>query len=132
MRISAFESLVIMAFCSPMMKHSSITVAGTNSHWCCPRLPPIRPKHSSSPASSASGSAYSLCSRWRRPQLTSTAEHAAPPRNDSSAPTPSSTSAKLPSARLSAMAETTPDICEVYCCTARKPPALMAPATKQR
>jgi len=37
-RISAFEGLVIMAFCSPMMKHSSITVAGTNSHWCCPRV----------------------------------------------------------------------------------------------
>ncbi len=32
-RISAWEILVIMAFCRPMMKHSTITVAGTNSHW---------------------------------------------------------------------------------------------------
>ena len=28
-RISAPESFVIVAFCSPMMKHSSVTVTGT-------------------------------------------------------------------------------------------------------
>jgi hypothetical protein len=28
--------------------------------------------------------------------------------------------------------ETMPDMCEVYCCTARKPPALTAPAVKVR
>ena len=32
--------------------------------------------------------------------------------------------------QVSAIIETMPDMCEVYCCTARKPPALTAPATK--
>ena len=40
------------------------------------------------------------------------------------------TTSKPPTARWSAIIETMPDMCEVYCCTARKPPALTAPATK--
>ncbi|MNN22244.1 hypothetical protein D3C81_1355950 [compost metagenome] len=131
-RISAFDNLVTRAFCKPMMKQSTMTVAGTNSHSWCSRLLPSRPKHTSSVASSMSGNAYSLCRRSRRPQLTRTAEHAAPARNDSRAPRPSSISQRLPRARLSAMADTTPDMCEVYWCTARKPPALVAPAIKAR
>ena len=57
------------------------------------------------------------------------AEDAAPARNDSSAAGRNTTS-KPPTARWSAIIETMPDMCEVYCCTARKPPALTAPATK--
>ena len=37
-----------------------------------------------------------------------------------------------PSCGARRMAETMPVICEVYCCTARKPPALIAPATRPR
>ncbi|MNY69187.1 hypothetical protein D3C86_2070860 [compost metagenome] len=38
----------------------------------------------------------------------------------------------MPSARLSAIEDTMPVMCEVYCCTARKPPALAAPAMNAR
>ena len=58
------------------------------------------------------------------------AEDAAPARKDSSAARPRNTTSKPPTARWSAIIETMPDMCEVYCCTARKPPALTAPATK--
>ncbi|MNR42355.1 hypothetical protein D3C85_1608620 [compost metagenome] len=60
------------------------------------------------------------------------AEQAAPSRKERKAPRPWSSRAMLPSTRSSAIAETMPDICEVYCLTARNPPALAAPATKHR
>src|SRR3990167_2464721 len=46
-RISALESLVISSFCKPMMKHSNITVSGTNSPVICASAVPRKPKHSS-------------------------------------------------------------------------------------
>ena len=46
-RISALESLVISAFCKPMMKHSSITVSGTNRPVICANAAPRKPKHNS-------------------------------------------------------------------------------------
>ena len=128
-RISSRDSLEITAFCKPMMKHSSSTVSGTNKPCTRARRAPSRPKHSSNAASSSSGPAYSLCNWWRRAKLTISAEVAAPATNASSAPSPAATSTGLPNARSSAMAETMPVMCEVYCCTAKKPPALMAPAT---
>ncbi|MNJ74828.1 hypothetical protein D3C77_718190 [compost metagenome] len=95
-------------------------------------MAPNRPKSSSSTASSSSGKAYSLA-RWeRRPKLIRNAELAAPARNDSNAATPCNTTTRPPSAMWSAIMETMPDMCEVYCCTAKKPPALTAPAVKVR
>ncbi|MNT81031.1 hypothetical protein D3C72_2205770 [compost metagenome] len=49
---------------------------------------------------------------------------------DSSAARPCSTTTTPPSAMWSAIIDTMPDMCEVYCWTARKPPALTAPAVK--
>ena len=63
-RISARESLETTAFCRPKTKHSSMTVAGTNSPSKRCRLVPATPKPISSTASSSSGSAYSP--EWRR------------------------------------------------------------------
>ena len=65
-RISALEILVISAFCKPMMKHSNMTVAGTNSPSIVDSRAPSRPKPSSSSASISSGSAYSLYRPRRR------------------------------------------------------------------
>ena len=131
-RISARDSLVIMAFCKPMTKHSSETVIGANSHLCDCMLPPSMPKHTSNIASRTSGKAYSLRKFRCRAQLIIIAEVAAPPTNDISAPTAASMRANSPMAIWSAMDETMPDICEVYCATARKPPAFVAPAIKAK
>ncbi|CPP87253.1 Uncharacterised protein [Burkholderia pseudomallei] len=56
-RISAFESFVMIAFCKPMMKHSRTTVTGTKNARQSARWLPSRPKHSSRSASSSSGNA---------------------------------------------------------------------------
>ncbi|MNY80026.1 hypothetical protein D3C86_2209070 [compost metagenome] len=60
-RISALDTLVISAFCRPMMKHSTVTVSGTNKPSMPANCAPTTPKPSSSKASSSSGSAYSPC-----------------------------------------------------------------------
>src|SRR5690606_38813127 len=65
----------------------------------------------------------------RRPQLTSTAVVIAPAMKVARAASPASARRSWPSARLSAIDETMPVMCEVYCPTARKPPAFVAPAT---
>ena len=87
-RISARDSLVMSAFCSPMMKLSSITVSGTNRPATWDSRSPSAPKPSSSKASTISGSANSLCRCRRRAKLTMMALQAAPPMKDSSAPKP--------------------------------------------
>ena len=128
-RISAPESFVIVAFCSPMMKHSSVTVTGTKKVSHSARWLPSSPNSSSSAASTSSGSMNWLCRPRRRPQLTRIAEQLAPIRNDPSELMPASASRTSPSAVWSAIADTMPLMCDVYCLTARKPPALAAPAT---
>ena len=91
-RIWECEILLTSAFCKPMVKASTSTVSGTaNGVWRL-RVAPIRPNSSSSKASSSSGKAYSLRSRWWRAQFTSTAVVAAPAVNVSSAPTAPNTS----------------------------------------
>ncbi|MNT60364.1 hypothetical protein D3C72_1979410 [compost metagenome] len=75
---------------------------------------PERPNIRSSRASTASGSAYSDSSARRRAQLIRMAEVAAPAMKAASEDTPMTTRKRLPSTMLSAMAETMPDICEVY------------------
>ena len=65
-RISAFDSALMTAFCQPMINASRITVTETTRPSTTLRRAPSRPKHSSRPASSIRGSAYSLCmARWR-------------------------------------------------------------------
>src|SRR5574343_862371 len=56
----------------------------------------------------------------------------APSKKAISAPSPDTTKVHCPSTHWSANADTTPVMCEVYCPTAKKPPALVAPATKHR
>ncbi len=114
-RTSALESLVMIAFCRPMMKHSRTTVSGTKNPGTNISLAPRMPNSSNSAASSASGSAYWLCSRRRREKLIISVEHIAPRMNESSAPKPASARSVAPRARLSAIAETIPVMCEVYC-----------------
>ena len=130
--ISARDSLEITAFCKPMMKHSSITVTGTTSPSIVASRAPSKPKTNSNSASSNSGNAYSLWSWWRRATFTITAEQAAPRTKASTAAAPPSNNPYSLSATWSAIAETMPVMCDVYCATAKKPPALVAPATKVR
>src|SRR5215213_5124390 len=60
------------------------------------------------------------------------AELAAPMTKSRKAKSAKPARPREPRARLSAIDEKMPDICDVYWPTARKPPALMAPATKVR
>ena len=84
--MAAPESFSMIAFWSPMMKHSSITVIGTKSLRTSANRAPKTPKHSRS-ASSTSGNADSLFN-WRcLAMFTMMAEHAVPARRDSKAPT---------------------------------------------
>ena len=91
-------------------------------------MAPIRPNSSISSASSSSASAKPLRNWWARAQLTKIAVVPAPDKKAHSTPTALSTSAILPSTKLSASNDKNPDMCEVYICTTKKPPALMAPA----
>ncbi len=93
------------------------------------RRAPVKPNKSRSAASSISASAYWLWSRLRLAQLISSDEVAAPRMKQASAAAPAVTASNWPRARLSASEDTMPVMCDVYCETARKPPALTAPAT---
>ncbi|MNN41674.1 hypothetical protein D3C81_1558070 [compost metagenome] len=114
------------------MKHSSITVSGTKNPGTSINRAPSTPKQSSRKASSSSGRANWPCNRRRREKLISRVEVIAPATNDSRPPNPPRARSMVPTARLSATEERMPVMCEVYCCTARKPPALAAPAMKAR
>ena len=78
------------------------------------------------------GRANALRNCRRRLQLTIHAVVTAPPTKASKATSPASASRSSPKARWSVIDDSTPVMCDVYCPTARKPPALMAPATKLR
>ena len=131
-RISDLDTLVMTAFCKPIMKHSSITVTGTNRLRTSDSQAPSRPKTSSKAASSNRGKANSLWS-WRRlAQLTRIADTAAPERNDSNAPKAAMAVRMSPNTSESAIDDTMPVMCEVYCRTARNAPALVAPAMKAK
>jgi hypothetical protein len=69
-RISAFDILVISAFCRPMMKHSSSTVRGMKRPDDRLIAAPNNPKTSNSPASTTRGRAKALRNCRRRLQLT--------------------------------------------------------------
>ncbi len=114
------------------MKHKRLMVSSMVDDAPGVRKRPDTPNISMSSASTASGRAYSDSSARRRTQLIRIAERAAPAMKDASDDRPMMTRNSLPSTILSAMAETMPDMCEVYCCTAMKPPAFTAPATKVR
>ncbi|MDT4856336.1 hypothetical protein FQZ97_907230 [compost metagenome] len=119
------------AFCRPMMNDSSSTVSGTaNGVAQVSVMAPASPNGNISAASSSSGSAYTPCNRCCRAQFTSTAQTAAPLTNARIAPSAFSSSVRLPSTMPSASCEAKPVMCEVYMCSTRKPPALMAPALK--
>jgi triphosphoribosyl-dephospho-CoA synthetase len=75
---------------------------------------PITPKVTRSLASRSKGEAYSLASSFRRAQRTVIDVQNAPDKKDRKAASPMSRSEILPRARLSAIAETTPDMCDVY------------------
>ena len=113
-RISACEIFVMIAFCKPMVKQSRSTVTGSNSQRSISRWPPSRPKASSNIASSINGRAYSLCKRRRRAQLTRAAVVAAPATKAARDATPEANASIPPKATLSAIAETIPDMCDVY------------------
>lgn len=112
-RTSACEILVTIAFCRPMMKHSTAAVAGTSSALVWARLAPSRPKASSSSASNSRLSANSLCMRRLRAQLISTVVVIAPLMNTATSSTPASARPPWPSARSSTTPETMPVMCEV-------------------
>ena len=82
-----------------------------------------------SAASSSNGSAYSLVRSRRRAKFTMMAHVMAPAMKASTAATAVRATLVSPSTKLSVNDETAPVTCDVYCPTARKPPALMAPAT---
>lgn len=75
-RITDFESLVIIAFCNPIVKHSNITV----SRMVSPRKTfPVNPKTISNPASATNGKAYRLSRLHARAQRISSVVRMLPP-----------------------------------------------------
>ena len=109
------EVLEATAFCRPMMKDSSSTVAGTAKGVCqVSVMAPINPNGNINPASSSRGKANTLWKWCCRAQLTRMAHTAAPATKARMAPRALSTSVVFPSTVASAICDANPVMCEVY------------------